>query len=54
MRQKALSFFGLGYVGLTSAVCFASRGFKVIGFDVDPEKVELVNSGKPPLLRAPT
>ena len=48
MRQKALSFFGLGYVGLASAVCFASRGFKVIGFDVDPEKVELVKSGKPP------
>jgi UDP-N-acetyl-D-mannosaminuronate dehydrogenase len=35
MRGKALSFFGLGYVGLTSAVCFASRGFKVIGFDTD-------------------
>jgi UDPglucose 6-dehydrogenase len=48
MRGKALSFFGLGYVGLTSAVCFASRGFKVIGFDADPQKIELIGSGRPP------
>jgi UDPglucose 6-dehydrogenase len=48
MRDKALSFFGLGYVGLTSAVCFASRGFNVIGFDTDPQKIELINSGKAP------
>jgi len=48
MRDKTLSFFGLGYVGLTSAVCFASRGFKAIGFDTDPRKIELINSGKTP------
>lgn len=40
-----LSFFGLGYVGLTTASCFASRGFNVICFDVDESKVEAVNSG---------
>jgi UDPglucose 6-dehydrogenase len=48
MKDKTLSFFGLGYVGLTSAVCLASRGFKVIGFDADPQKIELINSGKAP------
>ena len=48
MKDKVLSFFGLGYVGLTSAVCFAHKGFKVIGFDADPEKIKLINSGKPP------
>jgi len=48
MKETALSFFGLGYVGLTSAICFAHRGFKVIGFDADPQKIELINSGKAP------
>jgi len=46
--NRAVSFLGLGYVGLTSAVCFAHRGFRVIGVDADPEKIELINSGKPP------
>ncbi|MEM3871833.1 MAG: nucleotide sugar dehydrogenase [Nitrososphaeria archaeon] len=46
MKGKvSLSFFGLGYVGLTTASCFASRGFNVICFDVDESKVEAVNSG---------
>jgi UDPglucose 6-dehydrogenase len=48
MKDEVLSFFGLGYVGLTGAVCFASRGFRVIGFDIDRRKVELISSGKPP------
>lgn len=46
--MKTISFFGLGYVGLTSAVCFAHRGFRVIGFDTDHGKIKLINSGKPP------
>jgi len=37
--------FGLGYVGLPSAVVFASRGFSVIGVDVDAGKVDAVNRG---------
>lgn len=41
-----LSVIGLGYVGLPSAVVFASRGFSVIGVDVDVGKVEAVNSGR--------
>jgi len=45
---KTISFFGLGYVGLTSAVCFAHRGFRVIGFDMDYGKIKLINSGNPP------
>ncbi|MCR6692456.1 MAG: UDP-glucose/GDP-mannose dehydrogenase family protein [archaeon YNP-LCB-003-016] len=46
--MKAISIFGLGYVGLTTAACLASRGFKVICFDVDEVKVDAVNSGKTP------
>lgn len=37
---------GLGYVGLPLAVEKAKAGFKTIGFDVQQEKVNLVNQGK--------
>ena len=37
---------GLGYVGLPLAVDKAKHGFKTIGFDVQKEKVDLVNAGK--------
>ena len=36
---------GLGYVGLPLAVEKAKAGFKTIGFDVQDEKVEMVNNG---------
>lgn len=36
---------GLGYVGLPLAVEKAKAGFKTIGFDVQPRKVEMVNAG---------
>ncbi len=36
---------GLGYVGLPLAVEKAKAGFKTIGFDVQAEKVEMVNAG---------
>ena len=45
---KEISFFGLGYVGLTTAACLASRGFKVICYDIDEAKVDAVNNGKAP------
>lgn len=37
---------GLGYVGLPLAVEKAKAGFKTIGFDIQPEKVNMVNEGK--------
>ncbi len=36
---------GLGYVGLPLAVEKAKAGFKTIGFDVQPSKVNMVNEG---------
>ncbi|MFR9303119.1 MAG: nucleotide sugar dehydrogenase [[Clostridium] symbiosum] len=45
-RTIEVGVVGLGYVGLPLAVEKAKAGFKTIGFDVQKEKVDLVNSGQ--------
>ena len=45
-RTLTAGVVGLGYVGLPLAVEKAKAGFKTIGFDVQPEKVAMVNAGK--------
>ncbi|URN82962.1 nucleotide sugar dehydrogenase [Acetobacterium wieringae] len=44
-KTAILGVVGLGYVGLPLAVEKAKAGFKTIGFDVQKEKVDMVNSG---------
>lgn len=44
-REAVLGVIGLGYVGLPLAVEKAKAGFKTIGFDVQIEKVDMVNNG---------
>jgi UDPglucose 6-dehydrogenase len=48
MGQQGISIVGLGYVGLCTAVGFASKGNKIIAVDKDPEKINLINKGLPP------
>ena len=40
---------GLGYVGLPLAVEAASSGLKVIGYDINSERVEMINNGNSPI-----
>jgi GDP-mannose 6-dehydrogenase len=42
----SLSVFGLGYVGCVSAACFAREGHDVVGVDVNPAKVGMINDGR--------
>jgi UDP-N-acetyl-D-glucosamine/UDP-N-acetyl-D-galactosamine dehydrogenase len=42
---RKLGIVGLGYVGLPVAVAFARTGVPVIGFDIDPKRVEELRSG---------
>lgn len=45
-KTLTMGVCGLGYVGLPLAVDKARHGFKTIGFDVQQEKVGMVNAGK--------
>lgn len=44
-KQIVVGVIGLGYVGLPLAVEKAKAGYKTIGFDIQKEKVDMVNSG---------
>jgi UDP-N-acetyl-D-glucosamine dehydrogenase len=41
-----VGIIGLGYVGLPLARAFCDRGIRVLGFDVDPAKVERLQRGE--------
>jgi GDP-mannose 6-dehydrogenase len=45
-----VSVFGLGYVGCVTAACLAKNGHQVIGVDITPEKVVMVNDAVPPVV----
>lgn len=45
-KKIVMGVVGLGYVGLPLAVEKAKAGFRTIGFDVQPDKVDMVNEGQ--------
>jgi len=45
-----IAVVGAGYVGLTTAACLASLGHRVVGADVDAERVRALAKGEVPIL----
>jgi GDP-mannose 6-dehydrogenase len=45
-----VSVFGLGYVGCVSAAAIAADGHRVVGVDVNSDKVDHVNAGRSPIV----
>jgi len=47
--KKTVCVIGLGYVGLPLAVRCSEKGYRVLGLEMNEEKVELINQGKSPI-----
>jgi UDP-N-acetyl-D-glucosamine dehydrogenase len=45
-KRAVVGVIGLGYVGLPLVAGFARAGFRVLGFDIDPEKVAALEAGR--------
>src|SRR5262249_50615186 len=45
-KTASIGIIGMGYVGMPLALTAAAAGFRIVGFDVDPEKVVSINAGK--------
>jgi len=47
--DETVSVVGLGKLGSPLAACLASKGFRVIGVDADPQKVKMLQAGHAPI-----
>ena len=45
-----VAVFGQGYVGLPLAIALVKAGYKVVGFDLDREKIQQISAGLSPIL----
>jgi UDPglucose 6-dehydrogenase len=48
--MSEIAVIGAGYVGLTTAACFAHLGHKVVCADIIPERVESLSRGEVPIV----
>ena len=46
MQIRTVCVIGLGYIGLPTAALLAGKGYRVIGVDINPKAVEIINQGK--------
>ena len=51
-KTKKIAIIGSGYVGTTTAALLAHAGYNVVALDIDPKKVDTLNSGKSPFYEA--
>ncbi len=47
-KKMTVTVLGLGYIGLPTAMLIAEKGVPVFGFDVSPQKKEILKAGKLP------
>lgn len=52
--QAVVGIIGMGYVGLPLAVELGKAGYRIIGFDINEEKVETLNQGQSYIIDVPT
>ncbi len=45
-KRAVIGIMGMGYVGLPLVGTFTRAGFRCIGFDIDPNKVRMLNAGR--------
>lgn len=45
-REAVIGIVGLGYVGLPLVLRYSEEGYRVVGFDIDAEKVATINGGR--------
>lgn len=45
-KDIKIGIIGLGYMGLPLALSFAEKGFEVTGFDINTQKIDLLNKGR--------
>lgn len=50
VEKPAISVVGLGYVGAVSMACLSHLGFRMVGVDIALDKVEMINSGRSPIV----
>ncbi len=48
--KYTITVFGLGFVGLTTALAFAEKGNKVYGYDIDSERAKLIKNSELPFV----